>query len=299
MIESGILLIDKPEGPSSTTIVRQVKTILQPRRIGHLGTLDPFASGLLPLGINEGTKIAGIFLSGSKTYRGVMTLGVQTDTQDATGKVVRVQPVTPFRDPELRALEQQFTGDLLQIPPMFSALKQRGVRLYELARQGREVPREPRNVRVEMLRLRKLNGEQIEFEVTCSRGTYVRTLAADIGETLGCGAHVQSLRRVACDHLTVERAITPEEVNRLHAKGELPLIALEVALNHIPAVSWDSRNVSRLRLGQQDPLAHLERPRHGEKLLRIQNSEGQLAALAEWNETLAGGCWQLFRVFHQ
>jgi tRNA pseudouridine55 synthase len=299
MTESGILLIDKPEGPSSTHVVRQVKTILQPRRIGHLGTLDPFASGLLPLGINEGTKIAGLFLSGSKTYRGVMTLGIQTDTQDATGKVVRVRPVMLFGDPELRNLEQQFTGDLLQIPPMFSALKQRGVRLYKIARQGREIPREPRNVRVEMLRLRKLNGEQIEFEVTCSRGTYVRTLAQDIGESLGCGAHLKSLRRVACDHLTVERAITPDELERLHAEGQLPLITLNIALNHIPAVTWESRSVSRIRLGQQDLLAHLERPRHGENLLRIQDSEGQLAALAEWNETSGGGRWQLFRVFHQ
>lgn len=297
MIRSGILLIDKPEGPSSAQVVSRVKAILQARRVGHLGTLDPFASGLLPIGINEGTKVAEILLRGRKTYRGVMTLGVETETEDATGKVLQVRPVLSIHDPELKDLEQQFTGDLRQIPPMFSALKKDGVRLYELARQGRQVPREPRAIKVEMLRLRKLTADKIEFEVTCSRGTYVRTLAADMGKVLGCGAHLKSLRRLACDHLSVVRAITPEQLERLHSEGEVPLVSLEAALDHIRAVTLDSGSLARLRLGQQGVLSQIDRRAPGEKLLRVQDSSGQVAALVEWKDAFPGGRWQIFRVF--
>lgn len=298
MIRSGILLIDKPEGPSSAQIVHRVKAVLRARRVGHLGTLDPFASGLLPLGINEGTKIAEIFLNGAKTYHGVMTLGVETDTQDSTGKVLEARPVPSFGELEIKAVEQQFTGALRQIPPMFSALKRNGVRLYQLARQGKEVEREPREIRIEMLRLRKLNATEIQFEVTCSRGTYVRTLAADMGTALGCGAHLKSLRRLACDHLTLEGAVTPEQLELFKSEAEVPLIALEVALGHIRAVTFKDRNLSRLRLGQQEVLSQMDGPRPGEKLVRIQDPAGHLAALAEWNETSPGGRWQLFRVFN-
>jgi tRNA pseudouridine55 synthase len=298
MTASGILLIDKPEGPSSAQVVSRVKASLGANRVGHLGTLDPFASGLLPVGINDGTKIAEVFLQGLKTYRGLMRLGIDTETQDSTGKVLQVRPVLSFGESELKDLEQQFTGELRQIPPMFSALKKDGVRLYQLARQGREVPREPRAVRVEMLRLRKSDADEIEFEVTCSRGTYVRTLAADMGKVLGCGAHLRSLRRLACDHLKVDQAITPEQLERLNSEAEVPLVALEVALKHIRAVTWESRSLARLRFGQQEVLSQIDRPVPGEKLLRIQNSDGRLAALVEWNEAHPGGRWQIFRVFN-
>jgi tRNA pseudouridine55 synthase len=297
MVGSGILLIDKPEGPSSAQVVGRLKGILHPRRIGHLGTLDPFASGLLPVGINEGTKLAEIFLRGTRTYAGVMKLGIETETQDSTGKVREVRPVMSFGEPELTALEQQFTGDLRQIPPMFSALRKNGVRLYRLAREGREVPRDARAIRVEALRLRKGDVDEIEFEVTCSRGTYVRTLAADMGQVLGCGAHLKALRRLRCDHLTVERAITPDELERLNSEGEVPLIALETALSHIRAVTWESRSIDRLRLGQQQILSRIDRPPQGEKLLRIQDANGHLVALVEWDDAFPGGRWQIFRVF--
>jgi tRNA pseudouridine55 synthase len=298
MVRSGILLIDKPEGPSSARVVGRLKGILRPKRIGHLGTLDPFASGLLPVGINEGTKLAEIFLRGTKTYRGVMKLGIATETQDCTGKIREVRPVVPVGKPDLEALEQQFTGDLRQVPPMFSALRKNGVRLYRLARQGREVAREARAIRVEALRLRKFAADEIEFELTCSRGTYVRTLAADIGEALGCGAHLKALRRLRCDHLAVEHALTPDQVERLSSEGEVPLIALDDALKHIRPVSLESRSVARLRLGQQQILAQIARPEHGDELLRVQDSNGQLAALLEWDGAFPGGRWQILRVFN-
>jgi tRNA pseudouridine55 synthase len=192
MTDSGLLLVDKPAGPSSAQVVHRIKVLLGAKKVGHLGTLDPFASGLLLLGINEGTKIADLFLRASKSYRGIMVLGVETDSQDATGKILQVRPVPSIAVAELRTLEQQFLGDLQQVPPMFSALKRQGVPLYRLARQGKEVPRDPRAIRIEELQLNPLTGDEIELELTCSRGTYVRTLVADMGKFLGCGAHLQA-----------------------------------------------------------------------------------------------------------
>jgi tRNA pseudouridine55 synthase len=297
MTQNGLLLIDKPEGPSSAHVVRKVKDILGAKKVGHLGSLDPFASGLLLLGINEGTKVADVFLGASKSYHGVMVLGVRTDSQDSTGKVLEVRAVPAVGLTELRALEEKFTGDLQQIPPMFSALKKGGVRLYKLARQGKEIPRESRPVRIERLRLRQLNDCEIAFDVTCSRGTYVRTLAADMGEFLGCGAHLKSLRRIACGHLTVDRAVTLDQLEQLDPEMNTPLLALEIALNHLRGVTWDGRLLSRLRLGQQEILRQLGTPTEGEKLARILGPRGELVALVEWIDDVPEARWQLVRVF--
>jgi len=299
LTQSGILLIDKPEGPSSAQVVHQVKKILGAKKVGHLGTLDPFASGLLLIGVNEGTKIADIFLGGVKSYRGVMMLGVETDTQDGTGKVVLERPVPNIDKSELRRLEKKFTGALQQVPPMFSALKKDGVRLYRLARQGKEIPREPRSIRIDALCLRQLSDHELEIEVTCSRGTYVRTLAADMGKELGCGAHLKNLRRVACDHLAVAQAIDIEELKKNFSTGRVPLLSLSSALNHLRAVTWLSPLVARLRLGQQETLGQIGNRMDGEVFVRVLDSRGGLAALAKWNEDIPGGRWRLSRVFHE
>jgi tRNA pseudouridine55 synthase len=297
MEDSGLLLIDKSEGPSSAQVVRKVKALLGAKKVGHLGTLDPFASGLLLLGINEGTKIADIFLGAPKSYHGTIVLGVETDSQDATGTIVQVLEVPTIEEVELRNLEQQFSGDLWQVPPMFSALKREGVPLYRLARQGKEVPREPRPIRVEKLRLKKLSKAEIEIELTCSRGTYVRTLASDIGKFLGCGAHLRSLRRMACGHLTVDRAVTLEALQRRDSNTKAPLLSLESALDHLRAISWENQLVSRLRLGQQEILRHVDKPVAGEKLARIVDPRGKLVALIGWVEDVPPGLWRLVRVF--
>jgi tRNA pseudouridine55 synthase len=296
MIRSGILLIDKPEGPSSAQVVHRAKLALGANKAGHLGTLDPFASGLLLVGINEGTKIADVFLSASKRYRGVMVLGAATDTQDLTGNIVATRPVPAIDAARLRRLEEQFTGELQQTPPMFSALKKDGVRLYRLARQGREVPREPRTVRVELLRLVQISSSQVEIDVTCSRGTYVRTLAADMGVALGCGAHLSSLRRLSCGPLQIEESVT---LGRLEAEKSVPpgaLVPLAAALSHLTAVTWDNRWIARLRLGQQEILSQLSKPAADETLMPILDRAGHLAALAEWSEP-AG--WRLARIFRE
>jgi tRNA pseudouridine55 synthase len=297
VVDSGLLLIDKPEGPTSAQVVHRVKVLLGAKKVGHLGTLDPFASGLLLLGINEGTKVADIFLSAPKSYRGTMVLGVETDSQDATGTIVQVRSVPAIGKIELRDLEQQFSGDLRQVPPMFSALKREGVPLYRLARQGKEVPREPRSIRIEKLRLSKLEKDTIEIEVTCSRGTYVRTLAADMGKSLGCGAHLKSLRRIACGHLTIDQAVTLDELERLDPTMAAPLLSLEKALDHLRAITWETQLLSRLRLGQQEILSHLDKPVGGEKLARILDPRGGLVALVEWIEDVPRGRWRLIRIF--
>ncbi len=297
MIGSGLLLIDKPEGPSSAQVVHKVKVLLGAKKVGHLGTLDPFATGLLLLGINEGTKIAELFIGAPKSYRGVMVLGVETDSQDATGTILRVRAVPTLGDAELRDLEQHFSGDLQQVPPMFSALKREGVPLYKLARQGKEVAREPRSIRVEKLNLNKLEGDEIGLELTCSRGTYIRTLAADIGKFLGCGAHLKSLRRIACGHLTLDRAVTLSQLEQLDSGVKAPLLALEKALDYLRGITCDNRLVSRLRLGQQEILTQLGKPMAGEKLARILDPRGDLVALVEWMEDLTPGRWRLIRVF--
>jgi tRNA pseudouridine55 synthase len=296
MTDSGLLLVDKPAGPSSAQVVHRIKQRLGAKRVGHLGTLDPFASGLLLLGINEGTKIADLFLHASKSYRGVMVLGVETDSQDATGKILQLRAVPTIGEAELRNLEQQFFGDLQQVPPMFSALKRRGVPLYKLARQGKEVPREPRAIRIEKLRLNRLTGDEIELELTCSRGTYVRTLVADMGKYLGCGAHLKNLRRIACGHLHVDQSVTLDELERLNP-SEVSLLALEKAVEPLHAIIWDNRLVSRLRLGQQEALKDLAKPVGGKRLARILSPHGTLVALVEWIEEIPRGRWRLIRVF--
>lgn len=297
MTQSGIFLIDKPIGPSSAQVVHRVKVISGAKKIGHLGTLDPFASGLLLIGVNEGTKIADIFIGAAKSYRGVMVLGVATDSQDATGNVVGVRPVPPIDDAVLRKLERKFTGAQQQVPPMFSALKKDGVRLYKLARQGKEIPREPRSITIETLRLHRVGEAEVEIDVACTRGTYVRTLAADMGEALGCGAHLKSLRRTACGHLTLEKAVTLDELERLSALNEMPLLSLSAALSHLRSITWQMGQLARLRSGQQEILDVLERPRAGEKLLRILDALGELVALVHWSDEFPGGRWRLLRVF--
>ncbi|MBI4529124.1 MAG: tRNA pseudouridine(55) synthase TruB [Deltaproteobacteria bacterium] len=297
-MRSGILLIDKPEGPSSARVVEKVKALLGARKAGHLGTLDPFASGLLPLGINEGTKIAEIFLNAVKSYSGIAQLGVETDTQDSTGKILEVRETRPLGQKDIDDLREAFMGRIKQVPPMFSALKRQGVRLYRLARQGKSVPRAPREIKIERLKLWPLSPTELGFEVTCSKGTYIRTLAADMGSFLGCGAHLKSLRRLSCAHLTIEDAITLGELEALkRERKEIPLISLSQALRHLREFRLEDSLYSRLRMGQQEALSVLGTPREDEKILRLVNNRGDLVALARWGLGGEGAKWRLLRIF--
>jgi len=298
MTKSGLLLVDKPEGPSSAHVVHRAKVSLGAKKVGHLGTLDPFASGLLLLGINEGTKISDIFLRAPKSYRGVVTLGVATNSQDSTGVVLKTLPVPTLADDDLRVLEQRFSGELQQTPPMFSALKRDGVRLYKLARQGKEVPRQPRTIHIESIRLRQINCTELSIDVTCSRGTYVRTLAADLGEALGCGAHLKSLRRIACGHLKIDQAVTLDELEQFRTRAESAMISLSDALGHLRGISWDHRWLARLRFGQQEALAQIGKPLEKQELVRLLDARVDLVALVGWSDEISAG-WRLLRVFKE
>lgn len=293
--QSGILLLDKQEGPSSAAVVEEAKRILGARKVGHLGTLDPFASGLLPLAVNEGTKIAQVLMNTKKSYVGVAVLGKETDTMDRTGTLLRKRSVPNLDDEEIQALRRKFSGSVSQIPPMFSAVRQRGVRLYRLARQGQSVRRDPRNITIEELRLWRLNSAELGFYVTCSKGTYIRALAADMGTYLGCGAYLKTLRRVACGPFSLEEASSLSEIESLRDQGQLPLIGMSRALQHLRAVVLESEILERVRKGQQSLLQSIGPPRGGERELRLTDARDELVALLAWDDCRKQ--WRLARVF--
>jgi tRNA pseudouridine55 synthase len=205
-MESGILLLDKPAGLTSFQVVRRARRALGVRKIGHLGTLDPFATGLLPLCVQEATKLVPFLLPEPKTYRAHIKLGEETDTQDLTGEVVARSGHRPTAE-EVRQAAARFVGEIEQVPPLYSALHHQGERLYRLARRGETVELQPRKVRVYCLEVEAVAGDAVTLTVTCSHGTYVRTLAADLGQHLGCGAHLAALRRLAVGPFRVEEAI--------------------------------------------------------------------------------------------
>ena len=209
---NGVLLIDKASGMTSHDVVDLVRRRLEIKKVGHCGTLDPLATGLLLVVIGRGTKIQDLLMAEDKEYVGAMRLGILTDSQDADGEVLEHRLVPDYTRAELEAAFSKFRGDFYQMPPMVSAIKKEGVPLYKLARQGKVVEREPRFVHVFGYKIEEVRLPEIDFRVTCSKGFYVRTYAYDIGEELGCGAHLQALRRTKSGRFTLENAITVEEL---------------------------------------------------------------------------------------
>ncbi len=211
----GVLLVDKADGMTSHDVVALVRRRLEIKKVGHCGTLDPIATGLLILTLGRGTKIQDLLMSEDKEYVGTMMLGISTSTQDREGATVEERPVPALGDEEIRAAFEKYRGDFYQMPPMVSAIKQGGVPLYKLARQGKVVEREPRLVHVYRHTIDRVALPEIDFTVLCSKGFYVRTYAHDIGETLGCGAHLKGLRRTKSGRFVVDRAITVEEIRNV------------------------------------------------------------------------------------
>jgi len=199
--------VDKPAGLTSHDVVDAARRALRTRRVGHLGTLDPQATGVLPLAIRDATKLVPFLVTGRKLYRGAIRLGVETDTLDGDGRVTREHAGPLPDEAAVRAGLAALCGEIEQIPPMFSAVKKDGVALHRLARKGQEVEREPRRVRIDRLELLRFEAPVVEIEVACSAGTYVRVLAADLGRHLGCGAHLASLRRLASGPFQIEQAV--------------------------------------------------------------------------------------------
>src|SRR2546423_13972340 len=215
----GVLLVDKAAGMTSHDVVAIVRRRLQMKKVGHCGTLDPIATGLLLLTLGRGTKIQDLLMSEDKEYSGTMILGVETDTQDRAGKTLRERPVPPLDEATVRAAFEKYAGDFYQMPPMVSAIKHGGVPLYKLARQGKTVEREPRLVHVYRYSIDRIASPEIDFSVGCSKGFYVRTYAHDLGETLGCGAHLKNLRRMEVGPFTLLGGVTVEGIKGGRAGG--------------------------------------------------------------------------------
>jgi len=236
---SGFLIIDKPATLSSAQVVFKVKKLLGVKKVGHTGTLDPFATGVLMCCINQATRLARFFLKGSKTYEAVLRLGVETDTQDATGRIITRKTVPPLTKADLEAVFNRFKGAQMQTPPVYSALKHQGTPLYKLARKGRPVEKPARPITVSTLAISAIALPDIRFEVTCSSGTYVRTLCADIGKAMGCGGHLTALRRTASSRFTIANAWTLDKVKALPrpVRLEKTLIPMADALAAMPTVA--------------------------------------------------------------
>lgn len=210
----GVLLLDKPQGLSSNDALQKVKRLYNANRAGHTGALDPLATGMLPICLGEATKFSQYLLDSDKRYRVIAKLGQRTDTSDADGIVVQERPIS-FSSEQLAAALESFRGDTEQVPSMYSALKHQGKPLYEYARAGIEVEREARPITVYELLFIRHEGDELELEVHCSKGTYIRTIVDDLGEKLGCGAHVIFLRRLAVSKYPIERMVTLEQLNEL------------------------------------------------------------------------------------
>ena len=208
----GVLLIDKAPGMTSHDVVAMVRRKLNTKKVGHCGTLDPLATGLLIVVIGRGTKIQDLLMSEDKEYVGTMMLGVTTDSQDADGQVLETRLVPEIAPQRLEDAFAKFDGDFYQMPPMVSAIKKEGVPLYKLARQGKTVEREPRFVHIFAHEIKKMALPEVEFRVVCSKGFYVRTYAFDIGNDLGCGAHLKALRRTKSGRFTLEHAVTVQDL---------------------------------------------------------------------------------------
>ncbi|NOK32210.1 tRNA pseudouridine(55) synthase TruB [Corallococcus exercitus] len=285
----GVLVIDKPLGPTSFDVVRQVRGLLKVKKAGHTGTLDPMATGVLPVCLGEATKVAGIITEGDKAYDAVVRLGIETDTQDAQGKPTAQAPVPPLTAPLLEAVLARFRGTFEQVPPMYSAVKVAGKRLYELARAGEEVERASRTVTVHELVLRDFSADRLTLSVRCTKGFYVRTLAYDLGRALGCGAHLEALRRTMSGPFTLARALPLGDLASLSREAVAGrLVSLADSLTDLPAVRVNADEARRVLHGVPVEVA----PVPGR--VRVLGPDDALLAMAE----VVAGRLRYFRVFN-
>ncbi len=277
---NGIIVIDKPAGASSAEVVRLVKARVKPARVGHLGTLDPFATGVLPILIGEATKLAPFLHEGEKHYTGAIALGAETDTLDPTGEVTRIAPAPSIPPAALDEIARKFHGEIEQTPPVYSAIKRAGVPLYKLARRGGEVaPPPPRKVAIARLELAIAAPDRLRFDLVCSPGTYVRALARDIGAALGTAAHLAELRRLGSGRFSLAMARPlAEALADLEQGRDAGSIGMRAALDDLPEARADAAIEQRLRHGDsraRDGLA----PPHARYFKVV--ADGRLIAIAE------------------
>lgn len=256
-IVSGVLLIDKPQGMTSQQVVSKVKYLLKSdvhdsKKAGHTGTLDPMATGLLPICLGEATKFSHYQLDAVKSYQAIIKLGEQTDTGDAEGQIIATIPVPHVTQAMLQSVTEQFLGEIMQVPPMYSALKKDGKKLYELAREGIEVERTARPLTIYKLSLTPLSAQQLQLTVTCSKGTYVRVLAEDIAKALGTVGHLTALRRTQTGDFDIANAIALADFAALDIAARLDkLLAVDACVHSLPSLVLDDSQSKRIQQGQR------------------------------------------------
>jgi len=310
----GLIIINKPPGVTSHGVVKKVKKVLHVRKAGHTGTLDPFATGVLTVCINEGTKLVPFLMEEEKEYEALLQLGIETDTQDITGRVLReVKPLNVTKR-DIERTFQNFRGKVTQIPPMYSALKYKGVPLYFLARQGKEIERPERVVEIRELSILKTEFPRVAFRVVCSKGTYVRTLASDLGKSLGCGASLVNLKRTRSGKFLLQNSITLNllEQKPLKEIREKWIISPTHALSSLPAVVIDEEISCKVHQGKIITRGDLQRkakatlPLNLKGKVRVLNPQGEVVAVADMTHPvrsrhkldLGKPAWKLLRVFN-
>jgi tRNA pseudouridine55 synthase len=280
---SGILIVDKPAGISSAKAVARVKALLKAEKAGHTGTLDPFATGVLVCCINRATRLAGFFLHGNKKYEAVLRLGIETDTQDSTGNITRVCNAVEFLEKTIQSVFKSYEGTLAQVPPVYSALKYKGIPLYKLARCDKPVQKPARKISIIDLKIKDIHLPTICFDVICSAGTYIRTLCADIGTSLGCGGHLKELRRIESSGFTIKESITLEQLEDLTLKNKSSgqIISMSDALKDFPEHTADKTLANKIKHGQiltKNDIV-LETANPPEAFMKIVDAEKQLIAV--------------------
>ena len=253
---SGIIVVDKPQNITSARVVAGVKRLLDARKVGHAGTLDPFAEGVLVCCINDATRLARFLLAGNKTYDATLKLGIETDTQDMTGTVTAVKPVMDWPEDTIKSAVKQFEGQIEQRPPVFSALKHKGTPLYKLARKGTPVQKPARRIHISKIKILEIKLPLVHFEVSCSAGTYIRTLCSDIGQQLGCGGHLLALKRTESSGFKIQQAISLKRLEKRVLAGDSKrhLISMTDALGDMPTCIAGQKLIEKIRHGK-----HLEK----------------------------------------
>ncbi len=289
---NGILVIDKPAGLSSAKVVSTIKRLLQLKKVGHAGTLDPFATGVLIVCINQATKLARFWLNSGKTYQAQLCLGIETDTQDSTGTIIATAEAVDIPEDILRAVITSFSGTMNQAPPVYSALKHQGVPLYRLARRGVPVQKPARQIQIYRLDIQEISLPLVRFEVSCSAGTYVRTICADMGKILGCGGHLKHLRRIASSGFTLADAVTLAELEESARTGDIGrhLTGMAESLPDMVSFQADKALTDKIKYGMMITVADVPPSclLPGENLVKILDESNRLLSILSYDPVQHG-----------
>ncbi len=293
MTVDGILNLDKPRGSTSFRVVSLVRKWSRQRQVGHAGTLDPEATGVLPVCLGRATRLTEFLVEGTKLYRARIMLGASTDTFDASGTVTKTGDTAGIEAEDIEALLPEFTGLVTQLTPPYSAAKHQGTPLYRLAREGAVVPAKPRTVQVDRIALLDWRPSQFEIEVECGKGTYIRTLAHDMGERLGCGAHVVEMSRLRCGIFHLNQAVSLDQAQEAFRLGTYDgiLHAMDAAVTHLPSVTVDETTERDIVNGRDVELQHTGPA--GATTIRAYDNSGRFIALMARDDC---GCWHPHKV---